>query len=72
MLEAIKEQLTPQLLSLLIPLFIIQLFLVVFCIRKIIKEGVANLNKWAWISIVIVGNITGSIIFLIVGRRRDI
>lgn len=72
MLDAIKEQLTPQLLSLLIPLFIIQFFLMVFCIRKIIKEGVANLNKWAWIGIVAAGNITGSIAFLIAGRRKDI
>lgn len=72
MFEELKQQLTPQLLSLIFPILAIQLFLMVFCIRKIIKEGVANLNKWAWIGIVAVGNITGSLAFLIAGRMKDI
>jgi hypothetical protein len=61
-----------QMLLLLSPVILIQLGLAVFCIVKILKEGVANLNRWVWAAIVIFGNLIGPIIFLMVGRRRDI
>lgn len=56
---------------LLAPLIVIEFSLVIFCIFKIFRQGTANLNKWAWLGIVVVGSLVGSIIFLLVGRRRD-
>ncbi len=56
----------------LIPIFIFQLLLAGYCIFKIVKDGTANLNKLAWIVIVLFFNLIGPIMFLIVGRRKDI
>ena len=72
MIEELKEVLTPERLMLIIPALFAEICLIVFCIFKIFKEGVANLNKWVWLAIVVIGNLLGSITFLLVGRRRDI
>jgi|LGVE01.1.fsa_nt_gb hypothetical protein len=56
----------------LIPVIIIQTCLVIYCLTKIVKEGTNNLNKWIWAVIVIFANLFGPIIFLTVGRRKDI
>ncbi len=66
-----NELITVENLLLLLPIFIIVYSLVAFCIVKIFKEGVSNLNKWVWFFIVLIGNLTGSIVFLLIGRRRD-
>ena len=62
--------LTTETLIMLIPLAMLQLSLAAYCTNKIIKEGVSVLNKWFWI-IVCFANITGSLIFLLVGRRKE-
>lgn len=72
LLESIKEFLTPEVLAMIIPVFIAVYGLVAFCIFKIVREGVANLNKAFWIVIVIVTHLLGCIAFLILGRRRDL
>ncbi len=72
LLESIKEFLTPEVLAMIIPVIIAVYSLVAFCIFKIAKEGVANLNKALWIVIVIVMHLLGCIAFLIFGRRRDL
>lgn len=53
-----------------LPLAAIQLGLAIFCIVKIFKEGVANLNKVAWTLICLIINLIGPIVFLIVGRKK--
>jgi hypothetical protein len=58
-------------LVLLLPLLVIQLGLMIFCVVKILKEGVGNLNKAVWLLIVIFINLFGPILYLIVGRKRD-
>ncbi len=60
------------LLLLLSPLILIELGLKVFCLVKIFRQGVANLNKWAWVLIVLFVQTFGSIAFLFFGRRRDV
>jgi len=72
MIERISDIFKPEFLAVLIPLLIAELCLIIFCVIKIFKEGVANLNKWIWLGIVVIGNLTGSIIFLLAGKRRDI
>ena len=56
----------------LLPLFIIQLSLMIFCLVKISKEGVGNLNKLAWILIIIFVNFFGPILYLALGRKKDV
>lgn len=53
-----------------LPLAAIQLGLAIFCLVKIFKEGVANLNKVAWTLICLIINLIGPIVFLIVGRKK--
>ncbi|NLM77588.1 MAG: PLDc_N domain-containing protein [Ruminococcaceae bacterium] len=59
-----------ELLIMVSPLIAIQLGLAVYCVIKICKEGVANLNRWSWILICLFVNIIGSIAFLIIGRKK--
>lgn len=60
-----------EMLLMVLPLIILQLGLAIFCIVKILKEGVQNLNKAAWILICVFANLIGPIIFLLVGRRKE-
>ncbi len=62
---------TKEFLLMLLPLAAIQLGLFIYCAVKIFREGVQNLNKWAWLLICLLANMIGPIIFLIVGRKRD-
>jgi len=59
-------------LKLFAPILAIQAGLTIFCIIKIIKEGVGNLNKIIWIPIVTFGSLIGPIVFLLFGRKRDL
>lgn len=63
--------LTTDMLLMLLPLAAIQLGLAIYCIVKIFKEGVQNLNRWGWVLICVFANLIGPIIFLIVGRKRE-
>jgi hypothetical protein len=65
------KELSGDLILMLIPLLALQVGLAVFCAVKIFREGVRNLNKWAWLLICVFLNILGPIIFLSVGRRRE-
>ena len=59
-------------LLMLLPLLVIQLGLALYCIVKIIREGVQNLNRPAWIVICLFANLIGPVVFLIVGRKKDV
>ena len=58
-------------IMILLPILLLQLGLMIFCIVKILKDGVGNLNKPVWLLIVIFINLFGPILFLIAGRKRD-
>lgn len=62
---------TTRLLLMLIPLLIVQLSLMIYCVIKILKEGVGNLKPTAWIIIVLFVNMLGPIAFLLVGRKQN-
>jgi hypothetical protein len=49
----------------------IQLGLAIYCAVKIFREGVQNLNKWAWLAICFLVNLIGPVSFLIIGRKKD-
>ena len=64
-------KLTTDILLMLLPLIALQLGLFIYCAVKIFKEGVQNLNKWAWFFICMLVNVLGPIVFLIAGRRKE-
>lgn len=63
-------ELTSDMILMFLPLALVQLGLALYCVVKILREGVQNLNKWAWILICLFVNMLGPIIFLIVGRKK--
>lgn len=63
--------LTRDIVLMLLPLVLIQLGMALYCAIKIFKEGVQNLNKWAWLAICLFINLLGPIIFLIIGRKQE-
>jgi len=62
---------TNDILLILSPLILLQLGLVVYCSVKIFREGVQNLNRWAWFLICLIVNVIGPVIFLLVGRKKE-
>ncbi len=62
---------TMETLIMILPLIALQLGLALYCIVKIVREGVTNLNKPLWIVISLFVNLIGPITFLIVGRKKD-
>ena len=64
-------ELTTQQILMLLPLLALQLGLALFCAFKIFREGVANLNKWIWLGICLFINLLGPVIFLMIGRKRE-
>jgi len=61
---------TKELIILLIPVILLQAGLAIYCITKILKEGVEIGNKALWIVIVLIVNLFGPIAFLIIGRKK--
>ena len=54
----------------ILPLIVLEFSLKGFCYWKLFKEGAANLNKALWGFIILI-NLIGPILFLTVGRRRE-
>ncbi len=54
----------------LLPLFALQLSLALYCIRKIVKDGVRNLSKPLWIGLVLFLNLVGPVLFMLVGQKE--
>jgi tryptophan-rich sensory protein len=54
------------------PLIALQLGLQIYAIYDVIKRGkTKNLSQGLWIIIIVLGEIFGSIIYLLVGRSED-
>lgn len=60
-----------QLLPLLIPLFLIQLGLMVAALIDLIKREKTRGPKWMWIIIVVFVNMIGPIVYFVVGREEN-
>jgi hypothetical protein len=59
-----------KLLPFLIPVLLIQYGLLIFALVQLVKNETAYLPKWGWALIIIFINIIGSIIFLILGKKK--
>ena len=62
---------TMDIIILMIPLIMVQVGLVIYCVSKIFKEGVDNLTKWSWVIICMFISLIGPISFLIIGRKKE-
>ena len=60
-----------ELLQIIIPIIVIQLSLMIFCLFKLSKDTVKYLPKWLWALIIILGELLGPIIYLIFGREKE-
>lgn len=58
-------------LPLLIPLFIIQLGLMIAGIVDLVKREKTRGPKWVWVLVVLFVNMIGPIIYFIVGREEE-
>lgn len=54
----------------LLPLIALQLGLAIYCIRKIVRDGVKNLSKPLWIVLVLFLNLVGPILFILTGQKE--
>ena len=59
-----------QILPLLIPLILIQLALMVYCLVDLWRRERTNGPKWLWAVIIILGELIGPIVYLIAGRKE--
>ena len=62
---------TTELLQIAIPIIVIQLSLMVFCLLKLSRDIVKYLPKWAWALIIILGQLVGPVVYLILGREKE-
>lgn len=57
-----------------LPLVVIQVILLVYCLIDLIKRDkntVKGQNKWIWGIVIVVVNILGPIVYLILGRTEE-
>jgi hypothetical protein len=62
---------TTEMIQLILPLVIVQIGLIVYCIFDLRKNGVKNLSKALWILIIICINMFGPIAYLMFGRGDE-
>lgn len=60
-----------KLLPLLIPLFLVQIGLMIAALVDLLKREKTKGPKWMWIIIVVFVNIIGPIIYFVVGREEE-
>lgn len=65
------SQISPEMIKLILPLVLIEVFLKVFCFIKLSKDKVKYLSKIAWGLIIIFINTFGPLAYLFIGRERD-
>lgn len=58
-----------QFLPLIIPLVLVQLGLMVFCLLDLARRERTRGPKWLWAIIIILGELVGPVVYLLVGRE---
>jgi hypothetical protein len=59
-----------KILPLLIPILLLQLGLMIYCLVDVGKRQVTRGPKWMWILIIILGELLGPILYLLIGRQE--
>jgi hypothetical protein len=57
-------------LPLLIPILLLQLGLMIYCLVDVAKREVTRGPKWLWIVLIVFGQIWGPVLYLFVGRQE--
>ena len=57
-------------LPLLIPILLVQLGLMVYCLVDLAKREQTRGPKWLWIVLIIIGQLWGPLLYLFVGRQE--
>jgi len=60
-----------QYLPLLIPVFLVQIALLIFALVDLLKRENTNGPKWLWIILIIFVNIIGPVLYFVIGRRDE-
>ena len=60
-----------EVIKLLAPVIILEVFLVGFCLYRLTVDKVKYLPKWAWGIIIIFIQLIGGTAFLLIGRERE-
>lgn len=63
---------TSEIIKILIPFIVVQYGFAAFCIIDILRKGVANINKGLWIAICLLTGFIGPILYLTIGKRKDL
>ena len=59
-----------QYLPLLIPIILLQLGLMIYCLIDLSRRERTRGPKWLWVLLVVFGQLWGPILYLIVGRQE--
>lgn len=59
-----------KILPLIIPLILIQLALMIFCLVDLSRRERTNGPKWVWALVIILGELIGPIVYLLAGRKE--
>ena len=58
-----------QIFPFLIPVLIIQLGLMIYCLIDLLKREKTSGPKWLWVLLIVLGQFWGPILYLIIGRK---
>ncbi|AGK54368.1 PLDc N-terminal domain-containing protein [Bacillus sp. 1NLA3E] len=58
-------------LAIILPIFIIQLILLVVALIDLYRVEKTNGPKWVWILVILLLNIIGPILYFVIGRRNQ-
>jgi hypothetical protein len=59
-----------KLLPLLIPILLIQLGLMVYCLIDLARREQTRGPKWLWVILIVLGQLWGPVVYLIFGRSE--
>jgi hypothetical protein len=69
-LQEIGQEILP-FLPLLIPIFLVQIALIVIALWDLWKREATRGPKWLWVLVILLINFIGPIIYLVVGREDE-
>jgi hypothetical protein len=59
-----------RLIPLLIPILIIQVGLMIFCLLDLSRRETTRGPKWLWVLLIVLGQLWGPILYLVIGRNE--
>jgi hypothetical protein len=60
-----------QYIPLLIPVFLVQIGLMIAAMIDLLKREETNGPKWLWVVIILFVNIIGPVVYFVIGRRDE-